>query len=677
MFYVPDTRFLDKITSLSQMKANDYIEIIIVIFALYYIISKVRGTRVWILTKGCIFMLLLYQAAYAMSFGVITYIAQGIFTFAAIALVIMFQPELRKLLESLGKKGFTLKGLFHAIKGKDGREASCSKESIHELVKAADIMSKAKTGALILIERTSDLGRYEESGIPLHADITSQLIVNAFEKNTPLHDGAMIIKDNKITAATCYLPLSDNRDIDKDLGTRHRAAVGASEETDALVIVVSEETGAVSVADHGAIRHGISMEELRETLIDSQEKNGLFKETNEKKFWSNIKSFILSAVLGITAWIFIGAIVDPSVTRTFSGIPVEIVNDRGIADAGYVYEVKSGDTVSIDATGKKSVINQLSASSFKASADAGEMSISNSMNINVSAVKYDNDIKINTHNAMLTISVDEAVSIDCPVTAESTGYTAEGYYVADLLPETGTVTVTGAKSKLQTIDHASAVVDISQADSDFETKSPLILYDKNGSRFDDSLCTISMPEVKVAGKVYRTKSIPVEITAYDSSFENCSVNIKSIESGKTEVIVAGSRKMLDKIKKAEISIDVAGTGSRVSISVDPANYLPEGIYYTEKKNMDITMEIVRVSRKSFAVAAEDIEIKNGKGKIKDKYCSIQVKCSPDEEYSDMLKKLKPYVDLHDLKKGKHKVPLKFGSGMMETVKNAWVIVKVT
>lgn len=676
MFYLPDMQFLDRAAALARLRVNDYIEIGILVFMLYYIVSKVRKTRIWILTKGCIIVLLLYQAAYALSFGVITYIAQGLFTFAAIALVIMFQPELRKVLESLGKKDFTARRMLDAVRRKSEKETNYSKESINELVKAVNVMSKAKTGALILIERNSDLGSYEESGIPLHADITSQLLINAFEKNTPLHDGAMIIRDNEITAATCYLPLSDNRSIDKDLGTRHRAAIGASEETDALILVVSEETGAISVAEHGKIQHGISLEKLREILVDSQEKGNLFQETHEPQFWSNMKNFVLSAVLGAAGWVFITGIVDPTVTYSFNSIPVEIVNDANIADAGYIYEITKGGTVNIDVTGKKSIISRMTASDFNAYADADEISISNSMNIEVEAKKHNTEIRIDSHNAMLTVSVEEAVSIDCPVVAESTGDAMKGYYVAKLTPETGTVTVTGAKSKLKTIDKAAAVTDISQVTSDFEIKAPIRIYDKNGNLFDMSACTVSVSEVKVMGTVYETKSVPVKITAYDSSYEGCKVSIGKIDAGRREILVAGNRQNLKKIKEAELSIDVAGAGNKVSITINPANYLPKGIFYAENKEMEVTMEVSRTIKKSFAVTAKDIRQENGKAAILDEYCSIKVECDADAQYDDILENLDPYIELDGVPAGKSEVPLRFSRNGFKVIGNPKVSIKV-
>ena len=184
-----------------------------------------------------------------------------------IALVIIFQPELRRALEELGRKNV----IFKVLKFENGNnESNFSDRSVEEITRATLEMAKAKTGALIVIRQHHDLGQFIETGIKIDGRISSQLLINIFEKNTPLHDGAVIIDENRVVAATCYLPLSDNMTISKDLGTRHRAALGMSEVCDALVIVVSEETGLVSVASGGRLLRAINAEELRSQLSQIQ-----------------------------------------------------------------------------------------------------------------------------------------------------------------------------------------------------------------------------------------------------------------------------------------------------------------------------------------------------------------------------------------------------------------------
>lgn len=660
MFYTPNYGFLNQLSSILQLKVNDYLEIGIIVLILYYVIKNLKGTRAWTIAKGCLIVLILYELSFIMSFKVLTYIANGAITFLIMALVIMFQPELRKILETLGRKNFSIKSIFENMKIKKNSQSLYSKESIDALVKSINIMSKAKTGALILIERESSLSVYESSGIPLNATITSQLIVNAFEKNTPLHDGAMIIRNNQITAATCYLPLSDNRNINKDLGTRHRAAIGASEETDALVLVVSEETGAISIVEQGEIKHNVSIESLREILVDNQLKTKMFNSAPKDKN-KNFKFFIISLVLGLLTWVFLTTLVDPIVTVNFSNIPVKIINETQLTDDGYVYEIVKGDTINIDVTGKKSIVNAMTTSNFSAVADASEVSISNSMNIKVTANRNGSDLDIDTHNAMITVSIEEATSVDCPIVAEAFGETEDGFYVAELTPNVKTITITGAASKLKTVDKAVAMVDISNHIINFETSSTLIIYDKNGEKFDLTNCTLSNDNVKITSTVYSTKSVPINITAYDSSYDDCIVNTSDIKTERETILIAASDELLSEIEVIQIDLDMASIhGEKASITIDPANYLPNGVYYAESDHeFSVSMNIKRTATRTVAISSKDISQKNGASSIFDDVYNIKVKCNTEFSYDEIIKGLKPFINLNNLDSGEHQIPLEF------------------
>jgi diadenylate cyclase len=187
-----------------------------------------------------------------------------------VAVIVLFQPELRRALEELGRKNIITDVLARDDAEKNGR---LNDNTIQELVSAAIAMSKNKTGALIVLEQDVALGEYESTGINIDACVTSQLLVNIFEKNTPLHDGAVIIRDNRVLAATCYLPLTNRSDINKELGTRHRAALGLSEVSDSMILIVSEETGSISVARGGVLHRNLDSESLRKQLDGLREKN--------------------------------------------------------------------------------------------------------------------------------------------------------------------------------------------------------------------------------------------------------------------------------------------------------------------------------------------------------------------------------------------------------------------
>ena len=265
-------------TSLSlqslSIRWEDIVEIIIISFLLYHIMAWVKHTKVWVLMKGIIMILVFILFAILFEMNTIIWIVENVLSIAVIAVIVILQPELRRALEELGRKSF-ISGVMPFEKAAEER---FSDKTVNDLVKASFEMGKVKTGALMVIEQNVLLTEYERTGIEVDALISSQLIINIFEHNTPLHDGAVIIRGNRIVSATCYLPLSDNMEISKELGTRHRAGVGISEATDALTIIVSEETGNVSVTYEGQLYRNLDANGLKEKLRMIQN-----KETEEKK----------------------------------------------------------------------------------------------------------------------------------------------------------------------------------------------------------------------------------------------------------------------------------------------------------------------------------------------------------------------------------------------------------
>ena len=243
---------------------TDIIEIVIIAFVIYNVMVWIKNTKAWVLLKGIIIVVIFALIAYILNLKTILWIAGKTISVGIIALVIIFQPELRRALEQLGRK----KILFGLFRFNDGREKGerFSSKTAEEIVRACFDMGAAYTGALIVIEQDMVLEEYEQPGITVDGLVTSQLLINIFEHNTPLHDGAVIIRGDRVVAATCYLPLSDNNNLNKALGTRHRAGVGISEVTDSMTIIVSEETGKVSVAVGGELIHDIDADSLRNKL---------------------------------------------------------------------------------------------------------------------------------------------------------------------------------------------------------------------------------------------------------------------------------------------------------------------------------------------------------------------------------------------------------------------------
>lgn len=257
------------ITFVPKLGLIDLLDILFVAFLVYQILVWFRMTRAWTLFKGVIFLLIIAMATSMLQMSMSSWLLQNTMVYGVLAVVIIFQPEIRRALEKLGHGG-----LF-SILASEENGGQVTRETVSEIADAMEQMAAVKTGALIVVEQEVKLGEYEETGIPVDAVVTSQLLINIFEHNTPLHDGAVLIRNNRITSATCYLPLSANMNISKAMGTRHRAALGLSEVSDAKIFVVSEETGSMSMAQGGKITRDID----REFIMNQFQ----YKDEKEKK----------------------------------------------------------------------------------------------------------------------------------------------------------------------------------------------------------------------------------------------------------------------------------------------------------------------------------------------------------------------------------------------------------
>ena len=258
---------------------EDIVEVIIISFLLYQIMAWIKHTKVWLLMKGIVIIIAFILLAVVFQMHTIIWIVEHVLSIAVTAMIVILQPELRHALEELGRKSFVT-NLITFEKATDER---FSDKTVNDLVKASFEMGKVKTGALMVIEQNVLLTEYERTGIEVDGLISSQLLINIFEHNTPLHDGAVVIRGNRVVSATCYLPLSDNMEISKELGTRHRAGVGISEVTDALTIIVSEETGHVSVTYEGKLYRNLDANGLREKISMIQNKE--VEDNKKRRLW--------------------------------------------------------------------------------------------------------------------------------------------------------------------------------------------------------------------------------------------------------------------------------------------------------------------------------------------------------------------------------------------------------
>ena len=268
------------VSRMSGIRWTDIVEIIILSFLIYHILVWIKNTKAWSLLKGILVIAVFILFAAYFEMNTILWIVNNLFSVAVTAVVVILQPELRRAVEELGRKNI-ISSIIPITVGRGPEGGRFSDKTINEIVKACVEMGRARTGALIVMEKDESLTDYERTGIEIDGVVTSQLLINIFEHNTPLHDGAVIIRGNRIVSATCYLPLTDSMDIGKELGTRHRAAVGISEVSDSLTIIVSEETGAVSLAKDGNLYKHLKKEELLEKLkqlkIDEENNTDVFK----------------------------------------------------------------------------------------------------------------------------------------------------------------------------------------------------------------------------------------------------------------------------------------------------------------------------------------------------------------------------------------------------------------
>ena len=256
--------FLSYMTELSQSPfrlLTLLLDLVIVAYILYKFIVYAKKSRVWQLLKGILFILIITAISEVLQLKILNFLLTFFMPYGVIALIVIFAPELRRMLEQLGTNKITKYfGIYKDIEVK-------TKEDIYKIVIASTELTKTKTGGLIVVERDINISDIIESGVKIDSDVSPQLIVNLFTPNTPLHDGAVIISNNKIAAAACILPLADDKEIAKEIGTRHRAGIGISKESDAIAIIVSEETGKISVAIDGNLIADVKEEALKNILI--------------------------------------------------------------------------------------------------------------------------------------------------------------------------------------------------------------------------------------------------------------------------------------------------------------------------------------------------------------------------------------------------------------------------
>ena len=587
----------------------DIIQAVLLSFLVFYILKSIYKTRAWVLAKGLIAIGIIYFIIYLSNMTILSSIMDGLINVILIAIVIMLQPDLQKIVERIGTKDWKslFKSPFKRIKTEN---LWVNDKGISEIATACQEMGEAKTGALIVIERKIPLKEVIESGIPLRAEITSQLLINTFEKNTPLHDGAVVIKDEKLEAATCYLPLTKDPSVDKHLGTRHRAAIGISESSDAIVIIVSEETGAISLSVEGKIEYDLSKSDLINRLRELCKINNeseFLKNSSKSPMWIKIISPIVGAVLAL----LILNSTDPIVTQKISNIPVEITNEEALTELAQVYTINGDQTVSVKITGRRSIIDSIDESDFTATADLKEMSMTYAVPIRVSLPQYSN-VDIDTDNATINLKLEKLSQIELPVEVQTNGVNND-YLVRDFRPSVDKLTVSGPQSIIDTLDKVVVQIDVTGRTRSFSQKCTPIVYDKNGEDVTKKL-TLNSESIDVLATTLPTKDVEVDVQMekQDTSADEYYV-LDSLKLVNNKIKIAASEDVLAKTDKINIIIvPDESTINTTSLTVKISTYLPKNVYLASTQSDELSMElnVHKMKKVSIPLSKNDIKISN-------------------------------------------------------------------
>lgn len=647
---------IDGLMHLPHLTAIGIVEIVILMLAAYYIVRSIKDTRAWILLKGIFIILLLYAIAYILRMEVIVAIFQNTLLFFGIIIILVLEPEIRKFIEQIGNNNINAQiskiiQIFKDNKSKDIIRKSISDNTIQEIVKGCLAMSKTKTGVLIVIENDIPLDEYIDTGIKVDADITSQLLINIFEKNTPLHDGAVVIKHDRVAAATCYLPLSENRSIDKDLGTRHRAGIGVSEASDALVVIVSEETGGISVAYNGVLKKGLDREGLTEELQNIQDRYTIRVDRRSKRgILDDLNIKISVALCVVLFWFITVGSINPITSVTFKNVPIKMINTSSIAEVGKTYTLTGDESVNVTVTDRKDVVDNLTSDKISVIADFNKLSIVNAIQLDASVIGY-NTAEVTLSSPVINVSLEDLVSREFNIDTRIDGTLGDTKYLHDIILNRESVIVYGAKSQVNKIGGVVAYINASDIENNKEVSIEPMLYNSEGELMDSKNFEINSDGLVARMVVYNTKEVPLKL---QYKLTDTSQLVKNVSLENSTIYIAGQQNDLDACKEivinTEISIDINDVfNSKYIKSIDISKYLPTDIYVSDKyKTQNIIISFKEFNSKAFEISSNDIEIRG----ITDKQAvqrNYRINCmSLTDGLNDLTAdSLKPYVNIQN------------------------------
>lgn len=666
--------------SLPQLRISDIIEIFLITFIVYQIIKNLKDTRAWIVVKGLFILFGLYLIAAICSFEIITLIFQGALGVCAFAIVLVFQPELKRFLEDLGNKKIS----FNLFKKNNRTNYSYySEKTINELAIAIEEMAKYKTGALIAIEKDIPLTEYINTGIDIKGELSNQLLINIFEKNTPLHDGAVIIRNNKVEAATCLFKLSENPKIDKKFGTRHRAGIGLTETTDAIVIVVSEETGNITFIKDGKYFHIQNDKKLKELLFKYQ-----YGENIEDKIRTRMKTKnkithngllkIFSFVLVICLWIITINVTDPLSNSSYT-IPITIINDKALLDAGQTYEPLKNTEVKVNISARRSVLSSIKSENVIAEADLQKISITNAVPLNfyinnTLQSEYTISSKLNSIN----LKLEELVETELPLEIVTTGNPENGYLVYKTEPVISTVSVTVPSSIAKTLNKAQIKVPLNQENSNFNYNGTPEIYDKNGNTVKN---VRNVPSLNVSMYIGKIKDVPIKINVSDDM--NKKYDITNISYSPKMIQIVGEEKDVSTMDNVVININ---TELSEDLNTTIKNFdipLPENISLVKpEEKIAVSITLNNLITKNIEIPSKQIEIINNSSNLKYSFntniVSTEIKGTEKSLEEITISNIQTYIDVIDIKeKGVYSIPLQIKNNNFAFVVPPSITITVT
>ena len=670
-----------------QIELIDIVQILLIAFFVYHLIRWLQNTKAYTLMKGIFLIGVFVIIANVLKMQTILWLFGNIGGAAITAVVIIFQPELRRVVEQIGEKN-----PLSAISFASGQEENerFSDKTINELVRASFEMGEVKTGALIVIEKTITLEEYEKTGIPIDGVLTSQLLINIFEHNTPLHDGAVIVRNNRVTAATCYLPLSDNMDLNKNLGTRHRAGVGISEVTDSFTIIVSEETGNVSYASGGELHTAVTPWNASESGGRDEMKKKILK-----KLLNNLPLKILSILIAIVIWYVVVSVNDPIVKERFD-VPVQVTNEAYIAAGKKTYQIaEEYQTVTVTVTDNNSVVSRLKASDITVTADLTQIVTMDTNPVYVpikaacSMVKQE---KLSTVTATIPVEIEDVDSEKFPITIDA-GNTkpAKDYEVGTMTSDPESITISGPTSLINKISSVVAKVDVTNMRNSGTVTADLMIIDKNQDEMPESQMEFlnfdsGSPQVDVDIELWRRVS-GIKLSALYSGTPADGYQIKNIYTTPEEITVAGSEEALAKLADEGNTIEipedytsVAGQRSDVETTVDLSDVLADvtDLKVSSSSSASVTVHVTVMPNESreFELDVDQIETGNLQSTYTVLYdqtqLAIRIKASDKNLAKLDTSQINASIDLNGMGVGDYEVPVKItlpdGYELVDSVK---------